>query len=120
MTNITPSKLIDNLKEKIKVEFVNLVPEKEWDKLLKETVQDFKEKELKNVITEELKIHYQKEIKKYLTEKATSQWDSVAQKNVLDKGLENMIVAMAPEILKALMAESIRDAIYNMQQQNRY
>lgn len=116
---LTPSKLIDNLKERVKIEFVNLVPDEEWDKLIKETINDFKEQDLKNVITQELRNHYQEVIKKYLAEKSrTGKYDDARQRYELDQGLEKIILAMAPQIFESMISEQIRQALNYLQQRN--
>jgi len=122
MNELTPQKLIDNLKEKIKVEFINLVPEKEWDKFIKDTIVEYKRDNLE----EDLKVILQGEIKKiviaYLNDHLGEIWNTKSQRQQLNPELKTLILALAPEILSGMISGSVQYAIEGLKNQiiNRY
>lgn len=108
---LTPDKLVDNLKEKIKVEFVNLVPEKEWDKLITETIAEFKSRELEKVLREELVNVIKGILKKHLDEITSTVWDNSQQRHVVNNELRQMILAMAPQLITSMISGQIHFAL---------
>jgi len=117
MNELTPQKLIDNLKEKVKVEFVNLIPEKEWDEFIKDTIIEYKQEDLQKDLRVILQGEIKKIVIKYLNEHLGEIWDTKAQRQQLNQELKTLILALAPEILTGMVSGSIQYAIEALKNQ---
>lgn len=118
--DLTPLKLVDNLKEKIKIEFVNLVPEEEWDQLIKSTIDEFKEKELKMALKDILREEVKRILVKHITEITAIVWDPGQQRNMINNELRQMILSMAPQIITQMIQGQLQHAIENMRYSSNY
>ena len=110
-SELTQVKLVDNLKKKIKLEFINLVPEAEWNNLITETITEFKTKELKNVLREELRIVVKEILTKHINEITNMVWDNTSQRQQVNNELRQMILSMAPELLTNMVQGSVQYAL---------
>ena len=103
---IDTTKLAENLKERVRQEFVNLIPEETWDKFTKETIDSFIKNDLQKVMKEEMANIIRQEIKSYLINLSYLKWEN--NKQVLDpeltKGLAEMAPAMFIDILKGAIS----------------
>lgn len=113
---LDPRKFMDNLKEKVKTEFINLIPPDQWENFILTEINRFREVELRNVIKEELKKYTQEQIKMYLASKSEFQWNNENQRNELDKELLDGLVKLAPQMFVSLL----NSVIHNFMEQMRY
>jgi uncharacterized membrane protein YheB (UPF0754 family) len=111
---LDPRKFMDNLKERVKTEFVNLVPPEQWENFILTEINRFKEVELKNLVKEELKKHVQEQVKQYLASKSEFQWNEETQRNELDKELLEGLSKLAPQMFVSIMNVVIKNFIEQM------
>jgi len=111
---LDPKQLAENLRGKVKQEYVNLIPEEKWDAFITETVNDYREKELKKTITDELTAWVKQQVKDYLSNKSYTHWDNDKQRNILDDELIKGIEALAPQIFTSMIQGAVQYAIQNM------
>jgi len=115
---LTPQKLLENLKEKIKVEFVKIVPEENWDKLIKESIDSFITKDFLTVLKAEIQIIVKKKVKEYLLKTFGDYYDQQTHDRRLNEELASLIRQQAPAIIESIFTDilarnmpNIRNAI---------
>ncbi|MEK6882664.1 MAG: hypothetical protein AABY22_23785 [Nanoarchaeota archaeon] len=114
VTKFNPEDLAKNLKERVKQEFVNLIPEAHWDKFIADTVKEFTEKDLKDVIKEVLRTKGKERVVEYLNDNLKGEWDVTKQRTVMDSRMKEMIVSLAPTMLAEIMEQMITGMMQNM------
>jgi len=112
-----PAKWIDDVKQKIKAEFVGMVPEDQWDKMVQTEIESFINQELKVLVKECLT----EECKKRMTEFFCSdnwqgQWDGNGY-NILSKSVKDMIRDNMPAIIEGLVGSSLQGIMNSLRSQ---
>lgn len=111
---LDPKQFAENLRGKVKQEYVNLIPEEKWDAFIAETVNDFREKELKKVVVDELTGWVKQQVKNYLSDKSYTHWDNEKQRSALDDELIKGIETLAPQIFTSMIQGAVQYALQNM------
>ncbi len=113
---LDPRKFMDNLKERVKTEFINLIPPEQWENFILTEINKFREVDLKSIVKEELKKYVQEQIKSYLACRSEFQWNSENQRNELDKELLDGLAKLAPQMFVSVL----NTVIHNFMEQLRY
>lgn len=114
VAKFNPDDLAKNLKERVKQEFVNLIPESHWDKFIADTVKEFTDKELKDTIKEVLRTKSKEKVVEYLNDNLNGAWDTKKQRMAMDSRMKEMIVSLAPEMLAEMIEQMIMGVMQNM------
>lgn len=109
-----PNDIANTLKDKVKQEFVNLIPEEYWDTFIADTTKKFMENDLESVVKEALKADSNKKILTYLNEDLNNNWNAKKNRNVLDNRLKELIVNLAPQMFAEMMEQMIMTMMQNL------
>ena len=122
-----PSRLMDAVRDRIKSEFVGLIPEDAWKEMVKGEVDSFfaarhepynNQRELpslfQGVVLEELKTAVKAKMKEYLeSEEWTGQWDGDGR-NVASEAVRKLVVEKSGEIVANVLGGMMQAALENM------
>lgn len=105
----------ENLANKVRTEFANLIPQEALDSFIAETVVKFEKEELENLVMETLKEHAKTAIKEMLQTNSYGMWNSETNLYEMTPTLENILIAAAPKMFGAIMQDTARMTLSNMQ-----
>ena len=122
-----PSKLMDGVRDRIKATFVSLIPDAQWDDMVKkETDRFFEPKEgsnyynnkkpsdFQNIVNEELMVVTKKKLSEYLNKKyETKYWSGGGLK--ASKALEKFILENSDKILLSVIGGMTQQMVSEMQ-----
>lgn len=102
--------LNDIVRDKVKETFVNLIPEDQWNELVKKCTDDFVKKELESVIKEELKKKMREKVSEELSSVVyASRWENGRQ--IPSQLIEMITKTLVPDIVTALMSGIVNEAV---------
>lgn len=117
---LDPKKLAENLKGKVKQEFINLIPEAEWDNFLVQTINDFKKNELEKVIKNELSVIIKEKIAAYMQDNAQGSYNWKRQRTELNEELTKSIELLAPAIFTQIIQGAVQSHLQQISNNMRY
>ncbi len=125
-----PSRLMDSVRDRIKAEFVGLIPEDAWKEMVKAEVDKFFEMQHDNgygnrtalpsafrrVVWEELGTATKAKMKEFLaSEEWTGKWDPQGNGNLLaSEAVRKLVAEKSGEILANVLGGAIQGVIQNM------
>lgn len=115
---LDPRKLAENLKERVKQEFVNLIPEGQWDKFLNDTIDDFKKNELQKVITDQIKIMAIDMVKSHLSQNSMTVYEG--NKQTMNDFIKEAVKEALPSMFTSMLQANLQQLLYNIQSNTRY
>ena len=115
ITKYDPSKLMDAVRDRIKAEFVGLIPDTTWHDMVKAEVDGFFRERagyatpslspFREIVYSELKHEVVQRLKAYFgTLEWLDRWDSEG-KPLLSEGIEAMLISLIPQVQKAIFGE---------------
>lgn len=109
------SEFADKVRDKIKRDFAEMIPEDAWDELVKKSVGDFIKKDLGAVVKEQLT----EEVTSRLTAHFASdgwkaRWAEYGHSNDASKKVRDLIRNSLPDIITALFGGAIQDFINSL------
>ena len=122
-----PSKLMDGVKDRIKSTFVSLIPDGQWEQMVKNEIDDFINKRKKSswsqeteskfsiLVHETIAMILKDKIKKQLEEFIGNRYDEK-----ITPALDKLIKENAESLISGMMGNMLRNAISLMNQQNHY
>lgn len=127
-----PSRLMDAVRDRIKAEFVGLIPEDAWKEMVKSEVDNFlaprhepynNQRELpslfQGVVLEELKTAVKAKMKEYLESKEwATQWGGQPM-NTASEAVRKLVVEKSGEIMANVLGASMQAAVENLKNQLR-
>jgi len=109
---MTTDTIIDNIRSKIMNEFANFIPKDQWDKMIKQEIDDLmspdnkNRKSYKNVILKELEQETQKRITQYFESADWQQcWDNYGNPQA-SEAIKKIIIENSGLILQNMMAHT--------------
>lgn len=126
-----PSKLMDGVRDRIKATFISLIPDAQWEQLVKTECDKYfkiEEKycgsyentspfgtEVQKLLSEEVKIR----VKDYLTKEwSTTYWDGGAP-NTINENLKKLLIEKSGEVLIGTLGSMLQNTI-NQMKNNQY
>ena len=122
-----PSKLMDGVKDRIKSTFISLIPDGQWEQMVKNEIDDFINKRKKSpwsqeteskfsiLVHETIAMILKDKIKKQLEEFIGNRYDEK-----ITPALDKLIKENAESLISGMMGNMLRNAISLMNQQNHY
>ena len=101
--------------EKVKKEYISLIPEKYIDNLINKTIDDFRDNELPKIINDTLIEHVKNQIKGMLDSNVYGNWSYEKNMEELTPEIEKILINAAPKMFKEVMADVVRNTLINMQ-----
>jgi hypothetical protein len=105
----------ENLADKVRTEFANLIPQEALDSFIAETVKKFEKEELQKLVMETLKEHAKEAIKEMLQTNSYGMWNSETNLYEMKPEIERILIAAAPKMFGAIMNDVARMTLSNMQ-----
>lgn len=123
-----PAKLMDAVRDRIKAEFVGLIPEETWKQMVQTEVKRFFEVKERNgyshtkscsdfqsIVSDELDKATRKRLGEYLNgPEWQSQWDG--QKDAMGEAVKKFMVERSGEVLATILGNAFQEAIRGMRQ----
>lgn len=119
-----PSKLVDRVRERVQNTFAELIPEEQWKALVQKEINAFltshndgygheRESGLRQLVHSELRKKLGEILSvEFKSEKWALHWDG--QRQQVGKEVERIIIDNAPEILSAMLRQSIQVIVSQM------
>lgn len=104
----------ENLTQKVKQEFVNLLPEDAVDNFVKDVVKKFEEEEMEKLAMDVLKEHAKKQLEDMLRSKSYGQWSSEENRKKVDPEIEKLLIKAAPKMFGNIMQEIAMNTFHNI------
>lgn len=104
-----------NLTDKVKSEFANLIPDNVMEDFIAKTVKDFEENELPKLMMEVLKKHAKEQIRTMLNTNSYGMWNHEKNMYELTPELEKVLIGAAPKMFGSIMSDVARMTMSNMQ-----
>lgn len=108
----------NNLEEKVKTEFANLIPENVMNDFITKTINEFEQEELPKLMMEVLKEHAKIEIQNMLSSISTGKWSSEENRFMIGPELEEFLVKAAPKMFAQVMGEVTMRTLSEMNYNN--
>lgn len=106
---LTAQGLKENIVNKVKDSFSELIPEESLEKFVDDTIKEFKEKELKTVILNVLREDAKEKAKQYLSD-ISYNFDKDGKPII-----KELLIEAAPSMLANILKDSSQQLIYNLQ-----
>jgi len=116
----TPMNLGDFKKvliEKVKTEFVNIIPDETIDKFIKDVTNEFIQSEMKNVALAVLHDYTKEQVKRYVDTNAMFRWNNEKNKNELIPEMKNILIEAAPSMFAEVMQQMVQNMMYQLRNQ---
>ena len=121
-----PAKLMDGVRDRIKATFVSLIPDDQWERLVKKEIDDFFMERVNQssyhnhnysyfgeMVRKELVLLTTEKVRKLVIEKyVSSGWDNDGP--ILSEALQEELEKAAPKMLKTIFAQLLRDTMNQM------
>lgn len=104
----------ENLVNKVKTEFANMIPEDKLDQFVQEVYREFEQKELKELVLKVIREQTTVLIKEKLEELGTTRWEN--NKQTAHAEMRNIILESGPAMFANIMNDVAVRAIYNAKQ----
>lgn len=115
VTKFDPARLMDAVRDRIKAEFVALIPEDAWHKLIDGIVVEFMVKGLKELVIEELKKEVGKRLCEYFSSQEwNGQWNMHTQNTDAGEQARKIITENVPAIVTAAIGYAFQGVIDGM------
>lgn len=104
-----------NLTDKVKSEFANLIPDNVMEDFITKTVKDFEENELPKLMMDVLREHAKEQIKTMLNANSYGMWNYEKNMYELTPELEKVLIGAAPKMFGSIMSDVARMTLGSMQ-----
>lgn len=123
MEKYDPTKLMEAVRDRIRAEFVALIPDAVWTDMVQKEINEFfrmRDSRVQltssmfgDVVRAELKTECVKRILAYFgTDEWQAQWNSEG-KPIVSPAMEQMIVRLMPDVLKAVFGDIAQEIVQN-------
>lgn len=106
----------DKVRDKVKRDFAEMIPDEAWDKLVKTAVTDFIEKDLGRLVKGQLEAEVVERMTAYFqTAGWKGRWAEYGHSNDASKKVESLIAENLPALIKALFGGAVQNFINTLQ-----
>jgi len=118
-----PSRLMDGVRDRIKATFVSLIPEDQWEQMIKKEIDNFFGKKdyyrqnrdytnFENICNKVFAEICENKVKEFLAAYTSNTWSNNAP--IVSDDLKKMLIEKAPEIFLSILGGAMQNVINNM------